>query len=73
MAIYRLTQDAGFSPDEIELMASAYEGALLDLELKDRNDPLTELIARRVIEYARRGDRDPATLREHVVKDLKGH
>jgi hypothetical protein len=70
MAIYRLMQNAGFNPEQIELMASAYEGALIDLKMKDREDPLTELIAKKVIEYAQRGERDPTRLREHVVREF---
>lgn len=70
MAIYRLMQNAGFSPEQIKMMATAYEGALVDFGLKDRTDPITELIAKKIIEYAQRGERDPAKLREHVQKDM---
>jgi hypothetical protein len=34
-----------FGPEEIKAMAAAYEGALIELQLMDRNDPITELIA----------------------------
>lgn len=71
MAIYPLMRDAGFEPEQIDVMASAYEGALIDLKLKDRKDPLTELIARKIIEYAQRGELDAGMLRQHVVKDFR--
>jgi hypothetical protein len=53
-------------------MALAYEGALIDLKLKDREDPLMELIAKKIIEYAQRGEWE-FKLREHVVKEPNRH
>jgi hypothetical protein len=41
MAIYRLIAAGTFGPDEIKVMTAAYESALTDLEMIDRNDPLT--------------------------------
>jgi len=34
--------------------------------------PLTELIARKIIEVAKAGERDPERLRELALKDIKG-
>jgi len=45
VAIYRLIASGTFGPEEIKAMAAAYEGALIELQLMDRNDPITELIA----------------------------
>ena len=39
-------------------------------ELSDRADPATELVARTIIELAERGERDPARLRDQVVRSL---
>jgi hypothetical protein len=39
VAIYRLIASGTFGPEEIKAMAAAYEGALIDLQLVDRNDP----------------------------------
>ncbi len=50
VAIYRLLQKSAFEPDDIKRMTTAYETALVQLELKDRNDPLTELIAKLILE-----------------------
>ena len=49
-------------------MAAAYEGALVDLQLKDREDPFTKLIAKKIIEYAQRGERDACRLHDLVVE-----
>jgi hypothetical protein len=46
MAIYRLIANGSFGPDEIEAMSDAYEGALIDLHLTNRDDPISELIAK---------------------------
>jgi hypothetical protein len=70
MAIYRLLKNGVFGPDEIKVLTTAYEEALRALRLKDRSDPATEVIARRIIELAQRGERDPARLREYAIRGL---
>jgi len=42
------------------------------LGLKRRTDPLTQMIARKIIEHAQRGERDNIRLRESVLKELEG-
>ena len=44
-------------------MSAAYEEALPRLGLKDREDPLTEIVARRIIvEIAQRGIKNPSDI-----------
>jgi hypothetical protein len=69
MAIYRLIAMGTFGPDEIKAMAAAYEGALINLKL-DRNDPLTELIARSIVNVTATGERDPETIKERALNAL---
>jgi hypothetical protein len=71
VAIYRLLQNPTFGPDEIRLIAAAFEGALIDLRLKDRDDPVTELVANKIFEQAQRGERDPQKLREAAVTEFR--
>jgi len=52
VAIYRLLQKSGFGPDDTLRMSEAYELALVELGLNDRNDPLTEIVAKLIIEVA---------------------
>ena len=59
MAIYRLLQNSAFTPEQIKQMCTAYEAALANLKLRDRNDPLTLEIAKVIIEVAQTGERDP--------------
>jgi hypothetical protein len=44
------------------------EEALRDLRLVDRNDPATLLVAKRIIQLAQQGERDPIRLREGAVE-----
>ncbi|MFL6833406.1 MAG: hypothetical protein ACJ8F0_12530 [Xanthobacteraceae bacterium] len=70
MAIYRLLKNRAFGPDEIKVLTTAYEEALRTLRLKNRADPATEMIAKKIIELAQRGERDPARLRERAIRCL---
>jgi hypothetical protein len=70
MAIYRLLQNSAFDPDAVKALGLAYETTLVALQLTDRSDPLTELIAKMIFELAQRGERDPKRLRDHVLREL---
>ena len=70
MAIYRLIAKGSFGPEEIEVMSAAYEGALVDLKLKDRDDPITELIASTIVTVTSTGERDPIKLKERTFQAL---
>ena len=59
MTIYRLLQKSAFEPEDVKRMGVAYELALLQLGVKDRNDPLTESLAKLIIEVAQTGEKDP--------------
>lgn len=54
--------DHAFEPDEITLMVMAYESALRELRLVEREDRITLIVAKRIIELAKLGERDPANL-----------
>jgi hypothetical protein len=46
----------------------AYEGACEALNLADRINPLTYLVAKKIIELAQRGERDPDQMRQQALK-----
>jgi hypothetical protein len=71
MPIVRLLEREAFSPEDIAVLTAAFEGTLRALELVDRTDPLTELVARKIIECAQTGERDPIRLRDCVLKLLR--
>jgi hypothetical protein len=71
VAIYRLLQKSAFEPEDIKRMAEAYELALLQLELKDRDDPLTESIATLIIEVAQTGEKDATMICARALSLLR--
>ena len=70
MAMYRLLKNHGFGPDEIKVLTTAYEEVLRTLRLQNRTDPATEMIAKKILELAQCGERDPIRLREHAIRSL---
>jgi hypothetical protein len=53
-------------------MATAFQGALNALGLMDRADPLNELVAKKITEIAKTGERNPLRLRDRALKALRG-
>jgi len=72
VAIYRFLQQSAFEPDDIERMSAAYESALKCLELKDRNDPLTEIIAKIIIEVAQSGEKHADRICAIALSKIRG-
>ena len=70
MAIYRLIASGSFEPEEIEVMTKAYEAALLDLGLADRDDPLTEIVARSIVTITGLGERSPVRIKERTLQAI---
>lgn len=54
-------------PIKVEAVATAYEQTLSELKLVDRDDPLTELVAKYVVEAANTGERDPLKLKQNLT------
>jgi hypothetical protein len=65
MPVNHLVQS--FGPDELKLLAIAFDAALQELGLS-RTDPAALLVAKRIIALAQKGERDPIRLREGAVK-----
>jgi hypothetical protein len=53
-------------------MASAFDEACRVLGLAERTDALRDLVAQKIIECAKTGERDPARLRDCVLRAIKG-
>ena len=68
MAIYRLMQNAPLGPEEISRLVTAYEETLKALELSDRSDPITNMVARKIIELGQTGVRDPSEISALAIK-----
>ena len=60
-----------FAQDEIVDMALAVDGVCKELEIPTEDAPTLKSIAARVVEHARRGERDPEVLAERVISELR--
>ena len=72
MPLRHLLHGSVFGPETIEVMSAAYEGVCKTLGLADRTDPITQLVAKKIIELAERGERDPDRLHSETLKAF-GH
>jgi len=70
MTIYRLLQQTAFTPEQISPMVAAYEDCRRILKLADRIDPITERVAKEIIEIAQTGERDPTRMCQLVLKAI---
>jgi hypothetical protein len=57
-------------PDEIAMPPEAYGATLEKLRLVDHSDPITQLIAKKIIELGQRGVRDPEEISALATKEL---
>jgi hypothetical protein len=69
MPIYALLREqAAFTPDEVTVLGNVFEDVLRTLGLVDRNDPLTEMVAKKVVELAKAGIREPDRLKAVTIQ-----
>ena len=73
MAIYRLIANGTFGPAEIKAMTAAYEAALADLRLVDRDDPITEIVATAIVGITSMGERDPTIIKDRALNAIGIH
>ena len=66
----RLIEGASFDPETTRVMGEAYEQACLTLA--GDNIAARELVAKRIIETARRGERDLTKLAAYGIEGLAG-
>jgi hypothetical protein len=69
MPITRLLQNASFGPDEITVLVQAFDEALGTLGV-DRSGLVADALAKKIIELAQQGQRDPILLRQHAVRSV---
>ena len=69
-AYHQTGHRGGLGPDDIACASSAYEAALKLLNLTDRTDPLTEVVAKKVIEVAQAGEDDAMRICARVLDEL---
>ena len=62
-----------FGPDTIAVLAAALEDAMHHLRLTDRNDLVVTAVAKKIIDLAKRGERDPLKLRDQALQSIAGY
>ena len=63
--------DVGTDPEVRRIVGVAFEMARIALGLAERPDSANEIIAKRIIELAKAGDRNPDLLCEGVLKEFR--
>jgi pyrimidine operon attenuation protein/uracil phosphoribosyltransferase len=70
MPIYRLLRNMPMGPEEISRLTTAYEQALRTIGIVDRGDLLAELLAKKIIEIAQTGVREPSDISTLAIKEI---
>jgi hypothetical protein len=70
MSIHRLLNGSGLGPEEIERLNRAYTYALGSLHLVDRNDPVADIVGRKIIEVGMTGISDPEQISKTAIEQL---
>jgi hypothetical protein len=67
MSIVPFLKDSAFEPDQIHAMSMAVEEVCKALDIQDPES--REVMAVRIIELVRRGERSPTRLRDRVLRE----
>ena len=67
MPISRLLEAGHYTPEKTEVLTKAFSLALGMMGLVDRNDPLCDLVAHKVLEAAEAGSGNPKEIAEAAV------
>ena len=70
MSIARLLQDSALEPAVHEGLRLAFSGTLRLLGLVDRNDPVCEIVACKIVEIGATGASDPVAISEIALRQL---
>lgn len=70
MPIDRLLKRHGIEPDRSDRLRLAFTLALKRLDLVDRNDPICEIVARKVLEIGADGTHEPDQIAAEAVRQL---
>ena len=71
MPIRAFIGDASFTPEQLFALNEAFTSALAELKVRGRQDPLAEMVAKKIIEIAQLGERDSKRLCELSINDIR--
>jgi hypothetical protein len=70
MPIRPYLKESSFDPDQITAMSAALEEVSRVLEANPRPGLMMDVVAGKIIELARSGERDPAKLSAHALAEI---
>lgn len=70
MPIDRLLLNSELTPEERHVLRLAFDRTLRKLNLVDRDDPICEIVARKLIEIGAAGATDAIAISEIAVREL---
>jgi hypothetical protein len=70
MPITQFLDGFKFDPEAKRVMGVAFEMTRAALRLTDRDDPVIAIVAKKIIELAKEGERNPDLLCERALNDL---
>jgi hypothetical protein len=70
MNIRCLLNDSGLEPPKQQLLHLAYRRTLTVLQLVNRDDPICEIVARKIIEVSERGTTNAIAISEITIREL---
>jgi hypothetical protein len=70
--INSLLQGRAFDAEVVAMMGEVFEDVAKTLGLIHRKDPVTELIAHRVVELVQSGEGDPVRLKQLTLESIHG-
>ena len=71
MPIRKYIPGATFGPETIKDMTTAFDRIRVVLNLENANDPLVEVVAKKVIGLASQGCLDPKEIERRVIADTE--
>ena len=73
MPIRGMLEGQAFNPEQVGELVAAFESVLADLHLVDRTDPVTQLVARIIIDCAKTGEFDRVKLHDCAIEAVTKH
>jgi hypothetical protein len=70
MAVNRMFRDGNIKSEEVERLNRAFTFTLRSLSLVDRDDPVCEIVARKIVEIDAAGTHEPEEIAKLAIKQL---
>jgi hypothetical protein len=71
MTVHQLFEKTALQPEDIKRLVDAHQRTLRALGLKDNDDPLMQLVAKRIIQIGQSGIRDPKQISELALRTFR--